>query len=69
MAKAALQNSIFPIQKKVHYGNVPRVTFTDPEVAHVGLSQPKPRTGAERRSRTPEKTWIGSSRRGKPGGS
>jgi pyruvate/2-oxoglutarate dehydrogenase complex dihydrolipoamide dehydrogenase (E3) component len=39
MAKAVLQNAIFPIKKKVKYGNIPRVTYTDPEVAHIGLSQ------------------------------
>ena len=39
MAKAVLQNAIFPFKKKVDHGNIPRVTYTDPEVAHIGLSQ------------------------------
>ena len=39
MARAVLQNSIFPFKKKVDYGNIPRVTYTDPEVAHIGMSQ------------------------------
>ena len=39
MARTALQNSLLPIKRKISYDNVPRVTFTDPEVAHVGLSE------------------------------
>jgi pyruvate/2-oxoglutarate dehydrogenase complex dihydrolipoamide dehydrogenase (E3) component len=39
MAKTVLQNAIFPLKKRVDYGNVPWVTYTDPEVAHIGLSQ------------------------------
>lgn len=38
MAKVALRNSILPGGTKIRYDNVPRVTYTDPEVAHVGLS-------------------------------
>ena len=41
MAKTALRNAILPFPAKISYDNVPRVTFTDPEVAHVGLSQPE----------------------------
>ncbi len=39
MAKTALQNAIFPVRKRVDYGSIPRVTFTDPEVAQIGLTQ------------------------------
>jgi pyruvate/2-oxoglutarate dehydrogenase complex dihydrolipoamide dehydrogenase (E3) component len=39
MANAALQTAIFPLKKTVNYSTVPWVTYTDPEVAHVGLSQ------------------------------
>lgn len=39
MAKVALRNAILPVRTKIRYDNVPRVTFTDPEVAHVGMSE------------------------------
>ena len=39
MAKVALRNAILPVKAKIRYDNVPRVTFTDPEVAHVGMSE------------------------------
>lgn len=39
MAKTVLRNALVPGWTKVDYGDVPWVTYTDPEVAHVGLSQ------------------------------
>ena len=39
MAKVALRNAILPAKARIRYDDVPRVTFTDPEVAHVGLSE------------------------------
>ena len=39
MAKVALRNAILPAGTKIRYDNVPRVTFTDPEVAHVGMAE------------------------------
>jgi pyruvate/2-oxoglutarate dehydrogenase complex dihydrolipoamide dehydrogenase (E3) component len=39
MAKTVLRNALIPGSARVDYGDVPWVTFTDPEVAHVGLSQ------------------------------
>jgi len=39
MAKTVLRNALIPGSSKVDYGDVPWVTYTDPEVAHVGLSQ------------------------------
>jgi pyruvate/2-oxoglutarate dehydrogenase complex dihydrolipoamide dehydrogenase (E3) component len=39
MAKTVLRNALIPGSARVEYGNVPWVTYTDPEVAHVGLSQ------------------------------
>ena len=39
MAKTALRNALVPGWSTVNYDTVPWVTYTDPEVAHVGLSQ------------------------------
>lgn len=39
MAKGALQNSLSPFPRRISYEAVPWVTYTDPEVAHVGLSE------------------------------
>lgn len=39
MAKTALRNALVPGWSNVDYDAVPWVTYTDPEVAHVGLSQ------------------------------
>ncbi len=39
MAKVALRNSVLPLKTKIRYDSVPRVTFTDPEVAQLGMSE------------------------------
>ena len=39
MAKTVIQNALLPVKKKADYSNVPWVTYTDPEVAHVGMSE------------------------------
>ena len=39
MAKVALRNAIIPGTTKIRYDSVPWVTYTDPEIAHVGLSE------------------------------
>ncbi|MEZ4423013.1 MAG: FAD-dependent oxidoreductase [Gemmatimonadota bacterium] len=39
MAKVALQNALTPLPARTALHQVPRVTYTHPEVAHVGLSQ------------------------------
>jgi pyruvate/2-oxoglutarate dehydrogenase complex dihydrolipoamide dehydrogenase (E3) component len=39
MSKLVLRNSIFPFRSRADYRHVPWVTYTDPEVAHVGLSE------------------------------
>jgi pyruvate/2-oxoglutarate dehydrogenase complex dihydrolipoamide dehydrogenase (E3) component len=38
-AKTVLRNALLPGSTKVQYDNVPWVTYTDPEVAHVGATQ------------------------------
>ncbi|AHY47313.1 Pyruvate/2-oxoglutarate dehydrogenase complex dihydrolipoamide dehydrogenase (E3) component [Rubrobacter radiotolerans] len=45
-AKVALGNALFPIKRKADYSVVPWTTFTDPEVARVGLTE---RQARERR--------------------
>ncbi len=42
-AKLVLRNSIFPFSAKQDYRTVPWVTYTDPEVAHVGLTEEQAR--------------------------
>lgn len=37
MAKTALRNAVLPFKAKPDWDAVPRVTYSDPEVAHVGL--------------------------------
>ena len=39
MAKVALRNAVIPGSTKIRYDSVPWVTFTDPEIAHVGMSE------------------------------
>ena len=38
-AKVVLQNALLPVKKKANYSTVPWVTYTEPEIAHVGLSE------------------------------
>lgn len=37
--KIVVANAVFGLKKKVNYDNVPWVTFTDPEVFHLGLTE------------------------------
>ncbi len=39
MAKKALRNALLPLSARVDYSYIPWVTYTDPEVAHVGLGE------------------------------
>ena len=39
MAKTALRNALLPLNARVDYSRIPWVTYTDPEVAHVGLGE------------------------------
>ncbi len=38
-AKTAVMNALFPLKRKVNYQGVPWATFTDPELAHLGLTE------------------------------
>ncbi len=38
-AKAAVRNALFPLNSKVDYQGIPWATFTDPEMAHLGLTE------------------------------
>lgn len=38
-AGIVIRNIIFKLPSKVNYQNIPRVTFTEPEIAHVGISE------------------------------
>lgn len=39
----AVMNACLPVKRKVSYENVPWVTFTDPEMAHMGMSEAEAR--------------------------
>jgi pyruvate/2-oxoglutarate dehydrogenase complex dihydrolipoamide dehydrogenase (E3) component len=38
-ARVVIQNALLPVKARIDYRVVPWCTFTDPEVAHVGLSE------------------------------
>jgi pyruvate/2-oxoglutarate dehydrogenase complex dihydrolipoamide dehydrogenase (E3) component len=38
-ASLVVKNALFRLPEKVDHANIPWVTFTDPELAHVGLSE------------------------------
>jgi pyruvate/2-oxoglutarate dehydrogenase complex dihydrolipoamide dehydrogenase (E3) component len=38
-AKTAVMNALFPLKRKVNYQGLPWATFTDPELAHLGLTE------------------------------
>jgi pyruvate/2-oxoglutarate dehydrogenase complex dihydrolipoamide dehydrogenase (E3) component len=40
----ALGNALFPFKRKVNYDCVPWCTFTDPEIAHLGLTEEEARS-------------------------
>ena len=42
-AKLVLRNAIFPFSSKANYAAVPAVTYTDPEVARVGMTEQEAR--------------------------
>ncbi len=41
--RIALQNALFPLKRKADYAAIPWTTFTDPEVARVGLTEAEAR--------------------------
>jgi len=43
MARSVLRNALFPGSSTVDYSGVPWVTYTDPELAHVGLTETQAR--------------------------
>ena len=43
MSRIALQNALFPVKSKADFSAVPWTTFTDPEVARVGLTEAEAR--------------------------
>jgi pyruvate/2-oxoglutarate dehydrogenase complex dihydrolipoamide dehydrogenase (E3) component len=51
-ARVATVNALFGTRRRVDYGPVPRVTFTDPEVAGIGFTE------AEARARWPDAAVV-----------
>jgi pyruvate/2-oxoglutarate dehydrogenase complex dihydrolipoamide dehydrogenase (E3) component len=47
-SRTALSNALFPVKRKVDYEAFPWTTFTDPEVARVGLTEPQARERHDR---------------------
>ena len=48
MGRVVVQNALTPLKTRASYRVVPRVTFTDPEVAHVGLTAGQAAAAGER---------------------
>ena len=42
-ARTVVQNALFPVRANIKYHVIPWCTFTDPELAHVGLTEPEAR--------------------------
>lgn len=42
-ARLVLRNALFPFTSRARYDHIPAVTFTDPEIAHVGLTEQEAR--------------------------
>ncbi len=42
-ARSVIQNALLPFRKKTNYSALPAAVFTDPELAQVGLTEPKAR--------------------------
>ena len=61
MAKVVVQNALTPLTTKVDYRVVPSVTFTDPEVARVGLTLDEAAAAGERAENAPKPIITASS--------
>ena len=61
-AGVATLNALFWLPRKVSYRAVPWVTFTDPEVARVGLTEAQARARWGRQARTARFDYAGSDR-------
>ena len=42
-ARTVVQNALFPVRANIDYGVIPWCTYTDPELAHVGLTEAEAR--------------------------
>ncbi|MCG8468132.1 MAG: FAD-dependent oxidoreductase, partial [Gemmatimonadetes bacterium] len=42
-ARTIIQNALFPVRAKIDYGVIPWCTYTEPELAHVGLTEAEAR--------------------------
>ena len=43
-ARTVVQNALFPVRTKIDYGVIPWCTYTEPELAHVGLTEAEARS-------------------------
>ncbi|HYF65475.1 MAG TPA: FAD-dependent oxidoreductase [Herpetosiphonaceae bacterium] len=57
-----LRNALFPRQSKMGYATIPWATFTDPEVAHVGLNEDEARAKYGSKLRVYEQPWQSNDR-------
>ncbi|RMD89090.1 MAG: dihydrolipoamide dehydrogenase, partial [Alphaproteobacteria bacterium] len=61
-AGIVLRNALFHLPAKADYGAVPWVTYTDPEIAHVGLAEAAARARYGDRVRVVRESFAGNDR-------
>ncbi len=61
-ASVAVRNAFLPFQKKADYGNAAWCTFTDPELARVGLTEEEARNTYGERIRVYRQAYSGTDR-------